>query len=134
MKIEKYHSKKLEGKLKNYKGRLDATKEAISEMVAKKEILQEEYDGVTQIFQQIIKELKKKQLTKVSLLVPQIPIDLADPRTDIINLRTKTRKLQDRLNRFVKIRFQIIDYKTPICIYTMVLKERLVIYKFKTMF
>eukprot|EP01018_Ginkgo_biloba_P001371 Gb_37389 [translate_table: standard] len=89
LKMERDHSNKLEGKLKDYKGRLDAAEEAINEMVDEREKLHAEVDDSTIIFQERIKELKAKLLTE-AIPVTQIPIDeyafLQDNDEALVNL------------------------------------------------
>eukprot|EP01018_Ginkgo_biloba_P019387 Gb_22811 [translate_table: standard] len=52
--------RRLEEKLKDYKGRLDVAEEFINKIVGEKEKLQAEYDEIALTFQVRIKELKEK--------------------------------------------------------------------------
>lgn len=96
-----------------------------------KEQLQTKADDSTIIFQERIKELKAKLPTKV-VPVTQIPIDLADPRNDIKNLRIKIKQLEDRLSKAMEVGYEQVDYRSPNYIYAMIFKEKLLRFQLKT--
>eukprot|EP01018_Ginkgo_biloba_P038562 Gb_09909 [translate_table: standard] len=58
LKIERAHNTKLEEKLNDYKGKLDAADEAINELVVEKKNLQKESNDVALIFQIKIRQLE----------------------------------------------------------------------------
>eukprot|EP01018_Ginkgo_biloba_P028604 Gb_32874 [translate_table: standard] len=91
----------LEKQVEDYKERLDATKEAISEMVGEEEKLRAKLEELEEI------------TPKTVLPTAKIPINLANHQNDIRNLRVKLRGTEDGLEKAVELGFQIADCRAP---------------------
>eukprot|EP01018_Ginkgo_biloba_P020354 Gb_41509 [translate_table: standard] len=79
----------------------EVAEDAICEMVEREEKLQEDIDAATVIFQDRIRELKAKILIE-DAPATGIPVNLADPRNDLQNLRVRLGQTEDRLNKVVE--------------------------------